>query len=111
MDAALFISTALADDLANEFKNFNTTASECNVLPLWNVIINGSIVDCCDEYQDTGVFVGPSREGLPDISGVDIDSLQFPLYVHCHFFVKAPEDVEDNWYKEEARNLVRASLG
>ncbi|VDN22753.1 unnamed protein product [Gongylonema pulchrum] len=69
MDAALFISTALADDLANEFKNFKTTASGYN------------------------------------------DSLQFPLYVHCHFFVKAPEDVEDNWYKEEARNLVRASLG
>lgn len=38
-------------------------------------------------------------------------TLPFPFFVHCHFFVKAPDDMEDNWYFSEAQNLLRESLG
>ncbi|KAM3720740.1 tRNA (guanine(37)-N1)-methyltransferase [Dirofilaria immitis] len=103
MDATMFIKTVIADDLANEAKNYNVSDSKNNTPADAHVVMN---------------LPGTSLQFLPYFRGCLQDrlnlpgaTLPFPLYVHCHFFVKAPDDVEDSWYFNEAQNLIHKSLG
>uniref|UniRef100_A0A8R1XQI0 tRNA (guanine(37)-N1)-methyltransferase n=1 Tax=Onchocerca volvulus TaxID=6282 RepID=A0A8R1XQI0_ONCVO len=103
MDAAMFIKTVLADDLANEAKNYNISDCKKKTPADAHVVMN---------------LPGMSLQFLPYFRGClnnklslsDI-TLPFPFYIHCHFFVKAPDDLEDNWYFDEAQNLICKSLG
>uniref|UniRef100_A0A915PLH7 tRNA (guanine(37)-N1)-methyltransferase n=1 Tax=Setaria digitata TaxID=48799 RepID=A0A915PLH7_9BILA len=91
LDAAVFIRTILADDLANKIPTdahvvMNLPGMSLQFLPCFR----GCLYNRCNASGTT---------------------LPFPLYVHCHFFVKAPDDLEDSWYFDEAQNLIRKSLG
>ncbi|EFO22582.1 hypothetical protein LOAG_05906 [Loa loa] len=103
MDAAIFINTVLADDLANEAENYNVSDSENKTPTDAHVVMNlpGMSLQFLPYFR--GVLYGK-----PNLPGT---TLPFPFYVHCHFFVKAPDDLENNWYFDEAQILIRKSLG
>uniref|UniRef100_A0A158Q8P4 tRNA (guanine(37)-N1)-methyltransferase n=1 Tax=Elaeophora elaphi TaxID=1147741 RepID=A0A158Q8P4_9BILA len=102
MDAAVFIKTVLADDLSYEAENYSISDSKSKAPTDAHVVMNlpGMSLQ----------FLPYFRGCLHDKSNLPGSTLPFPFYVHCHFFVKAPDDLEDNWYFEEAQNLIRKSL-
>ncbi|KAK6106055.1 Met-10+ like-family protein [Brugia pahangi] len=103
MDGAIFIKNVIADDLTNEAKNYNICSSSDNIPTDAHVVMNlpGMSLD----------FLPHFRGCLHDKLNLSGTTLPFPLFVHCHFFVKAPGDLEDNWYFNEAQNLIRKSIG
>ncbi|KAL3998594.1 Met-10+ like-family protein [Acanthocheilonema viteae] len=103
MDAAIFIKTVLADDLASEAEKYNISDSKNKAPTDAHVVMNLPGMS----LQFLPYFRGCLRD-KPNLSDI---TLPFPFYVHCHFFVKAPDDLEDNWYFSEAQNLIRKSLG
>ncbi|CAG9531758.1 unnamed protein product [Cercopithifilaria johnstoni] len=103
MDASMFIKTVLVDDLICEAEKYNISDSKNKTPTDAHVVMN---------------LPGMSLQFLPYFRGCLHDkpnllgtTLPFPFYVHCHFFVKAPDDLEDNWYFDEAQNLILRSLG
>ncbi|VDK76223.1 unnamed protein product [Litomosoides sigmodontis] len=103
MDAAMFIKTVLADDLAREVEKCYACDSRNEIPTDAHVVMNLPGMS----LQFLPCFRGCLHD-KPNLQGT---TLPFPFYVHCHFFVKAPDDLEDSWYFNEAQNLIRKSLG
>lgn len=49
--------------------------------------------------------------GLIDSGDSIAGKLPFSIKIHCHLFVKANADEEEEWYSEQAKKLVALHLG
>ncbi|VDM50232.1 unnamed protein product [Toxocara canis] len=73
----------------------------------------------CPEIREVHLLMNlpaSSLSFLPCFRGILFDripkgDLPFTVIVHCHLFVKAHADEEEQWYAEEAKRLVIEHLG
>ncbi|VDM97419.1 unnamed protein product [Thelazia callipaeda] len=102
MDAVEFIKTVVAKDLANELNSDSSHNSNDTAPADAHVVMNlpGMSLQ----------FLPYFRGCLENKSSLFGGSLPFPLFIHCHYFIKAPDDRDNDWYFSEAQNLVRQKL-
>jgi len=98
LDGKDFIRTIIPK---NFIKHCNEALSECSSLN-FHVVMNlpGLSVQFLSHFNSFLCNFPEAREFMS----------KFPIWVHCHFFVKADEDCPSEWFRERARLMIREKL-
>ncbi|VDK53135.1 unnamed protein product [Anisakis simplex] len=112
MDACDFISTVVAQRIAEEAERYKRTNESTQENDEKSNHQKAEIreVHLLMNLPAMSLTFLPQFRGL--LTGLRPDEkLPFSVLIHCHLFVKAHQDEEESWYAEEAKRLVADSLG